>query len=193
MNILHIDSSIQGAQSASRAITAAIVETLRAKRPDARVTYRDVAADPLPHIALATLGDAAGNLALQEFLAADTVVIGVPMINFTIPSQLKAWLDHLVVPGQTFHYTAEGPQGLAGGKRLIIAPASGGRYRDGDPAASLEHAQSYLRALFGFLGVTDIEVVAADGLKIDPDKRDDVLSAAIERARTIGVPAALAA
>ena len=175
MTILHIDSSINGETSASRAITAAIVGKLKASNWGAEVIYRDLVANPIPHL---TLDAFAANLDVEEFLAADTVVIGAPMYNFTLPSQLKAWIDRIAIAGRTFRYTEHGPEGLAGGKRVIIALARGGFYHEGAPAAGLEHLETYLRGLFNFIGI-EPEFVAADGLAVGPEQRAAALAAAI--------------
>ena len=120
MTILHIDSSINGGNSASRAISRSIVDQLTIENGGGDVVYRDLAAEPLPHLTLEAFADSS---VLDEFLAADTVVIGAPMYNFTLPTQLKAWLDRILVAGRTFRYTADGPEGLAGDKRVIIGLA----------------------------------------------------------------------
>jgi FMN-dependent NADH-azoreductase len=159
VTILHIDSSINGENSASKAITKAIVDKLSDTNWGEPVIYRDLAANPIPHL---TLDAFAHNLDLEEFLGADTIVIGAPMYNFTLPSQLKAWIDRILVAGKTFHYTANGPEGLIKDKRVIIAVARGGFYHEGSPAASLEHLESYLRSAFNFIGV-EPHFVAADG------------------------------
>jgi FMN-dependent NADH-azoreductase len=195
MNILHIDSSILGSHSVSRKLSAAVVERLLALTPDARVTYRDVASDPVPQytaaLAQAAAGDtqyaSAGDVAvldrvLQEVLAADTIVIGAPMYNFSIPSQLKSWLDALAVAGKTFRYGATGPEGLLGDKRVIIASARGGLYGPGTPAASAEHHETYLRSFLGFLGITNIEIVRAEGVKLGPEQAEAALGAALQQA-----------
>ncbi len=168
MTILHIDSSISGDNSASRAISRSTVDQLRARDPDAQVIARDLVADPLPHLTLDAFADTA---VLDEFFAADTIVIGAPMYNFTLPTQLKAWLDRILVAGRTFRYTATGPEGLVGDKRVIIGLARGGIYDAGSPAAALEHLETYLRGAFGFIGITP-EFVAADGLAISPEQRE---------------------
>lgn len=167
MTILHIDSSITGDNSASRAITGSIVERLKSADPGARVIYRDLVANPIPHL---TLDAFAANLDVDEFLAADTIVIGAPMYNFTLPTQLKAWIDRIAIAGKTFRYTADGPEGLAGGKRVIVALARGGIYSEGSPAAAFEHLETYLRGIFNFIGI-EPEFVAADGLSISPEQR----------------------
>lgn len=175
MTILHIDSSINGENSASRAITKAIVEQLGASSWGEPVVYRDLAANPIPHL---TLDAFAQNLDLEEFLAAGTLVIGAPMYNFTLPSQLKAWIDRILVAGRTFRYTANGPEGLASGKRVIIALARGGFYHEGAPAAALEHLESYLKGVFHFIGI-EPEFVAADGLNMGPEQREAAIGAAM--------------
>ena len=171
MTILHIDSSITGDQSASRTITRSIVEQLT----DSDVIYRDLVSEPLPHLTLDAFADSS---VLDEFLASDTVVIGAPMYNFTLPTQLKAWLDRILVAGKTFRYTETGPEGLAGGKRVIVALARGGFYDAGSPAASLEHLETYLRGVFNFIGI-EPEFVAADGLAIGPEQRDSSVRQAL--------------
>ena len=171
MTTLHIDSSINGDTSASRAISRSIVDQLASDR----LVYRDLVAEPLPHLTLDAFADTS---VLDEFLAADTVVIGAPMYNFTLPSQLKAWLDRILVAGKTFRYTESGPEGLAGGKRVIVALARGGMYDAGSPAAALEHLESYLRGIFNFIGI-EPEFVAADGLNFGPEQREASLNAAL--------------
>jgi len=175
VTILHIDSSISGDNSASRAISRSILDRLTASDPAPKVVTRDLVADPLPHLTLDAFAD---TRVLDEFLAADTVVIGAPMYNFTLPTQLKAWLDRILVAGRTFRYTAEGPEGLAGGKRVIIGIARGGIYHAGSPAASLEHLETYLRGAFNFIGI-EPEFVAANGLAIGPEQRDASLRQAL--------------
>jgi len=171
VTILHIDSSITGDQSASRTITRSIVEQLT----DGDVIYRDLVSEPLPHLTLDAFADSS---VLDEFLAADTVVIGAPMYNFTLPTQLKAWLDRILVAGKTFRYTENGPEGLAGGKRVIVALARGGFYDAGSPAASLEHLETYLRGVFNFIGI-EPEFVAADGLAVGPEQRESSVRQAL--------------
>ena len=175
MTILHIDASINGENSASRAISRSIVDQLTIERNGADLVYRDLASDPLPHLTLDAFAD---TTALDEFLAADTVVIGAPMYNFTLPTQLKAWLDRILVAGTTFRYTENGPEGLAGGKRVVIAMARGGFYDAGSPAAALEHLESYLRGVFNFIGI-EPDFVAADGLAIGPEQRETSIRQAL--------------
>jgi FMN-dependent NADH-azoreductase len=193
MRLLHIDSSIQGELSASRALTRAIVASWKAARPDVQVTYRDLAAQELAHLSQKALSrvdelEAVRDAAtLEEFLAADVVVIGAPMYNFTIPSQLKAWIDRITVKGRTFRYTENGPQGLAGGKEVIVAVSRGGVYA---PDAPGEFGESYLKFLFGFLGVENVTFVRAEGLGLSPQHREAAIDAALA---AIATPLALAA
>jgi FMN-dependent NADH-azoreductase len=170
VTVLHIDSSINGEESASRALTRSIVDSLG----DGAVVYRDLVAEPLGH--LTERGQ--DPHVLDEFLAADTVVVGAPMYNFTLPTQLKAWIDRIVVAGKTFRYTENGPEGLAGDRRVIVALARGGFYDQGSPAAGLEFLESYLRGIFGFIGI-EPEFVTADGLSVSPEHRQQSLSAAL--------------
>ena len=122
---------------------------------------------------------------LDEFLAADIVVIGAPMYNFAAPSQLKAWIDRILVAGRTFRYTATGPEGLAAGKRVIVALSRGGFYGAGSPAAAAEHVESYLRAVFGLMGVTDVEFILAEGVQVSPEHREKALGAALATANAV--------
>ncbi len=165
MTILHVDSSITGDNSVSRLVTARIVEQLRRANPESGLVERDLVADPIHHLTLPSFND---QRLLDEFLAADIVVIGAPMYNFTLPSQLKAWIDRILIAGKTFRYTADGPEGLAGGKRVIVALARGGFYEEG---SAMEHLETYLRSVFGFIGI-EPEFVAADGLNLGPEQRD---------------------
>lgn len=178
MKVLHIDSSILSEGSATRALTREIVANLKLAHPQAEVSYLDLAAEALPHFTLAgsDAAEAARNeAALGQFLAADVLVIGAPIYNFSIPSQLKAWIDRISVAGRTFRYTAKGPEGLAGGKEVVVALARGGMSR-ADGAG--EFGESYLKFLFGFLGITDVRFVRAEGLAISPQHREASLKAA---------------
>lgn len=193
MKILHIDSSIQGEASATRALTREIAAQWRAAHPQAQLSYRDLAAQELPHLSGRSLTgadelEAARSAAvLEEFLGADVVVVGAPLYNFSIPSQLKAWIDRITVAGRTFRYTDKGAEGLARGKRVIIAVARGGVYAPGAPS---EFGESYLRFLFGFLGIDTVTFVRAEGLALSPERREAGLRAAHA---TIPAPASLAA
>jgi FMN-dependent NADH-azoreductase len=193
--LLHIDSSVLGPHSVSRRLSAAIVDRLRQTTPGLEIAYRDLTAVPLAHLSGTHLAAAQGNLpsdpllqqelaagraVLEEFLAADILVLGAPMYNFSIPSQLKAWIDRILIAGKTFRYTAQGPQGLAGNKRVIVALSRGGYYGQGTPTAALEHLESYLRGIFGFIGVTALEFIAADGIQVGPEHREKALANALE-------------
>ena len=175
MTILHINSSINGEQSASRAISGSIVDQLRASNPHVQVVVRDLVTEPLPHLTLDAFADSS---VLNEFLASDTIVIGAPMYNFTLPTQLKAWLDRILIAGKTFRYTESGPEGLVKGKRVIVAIARGGFYDPGSPARALEHLETYLRGVFNFIGI-EPEFVAADGLAIGPEQRETSIRQAL--------------
>jgi len=174
MTILHIDSSVTGQNSVSRVLTQHVINRLTGES-GAEVIHRDLVAEPLDHMTLDVFAD---RSVLDEFLSADTVVIGAPMYNFTLPSQLKAWLDRILVSGKTFRYTEDGPEGLAGGKRVIVALSRGGFYRGDAPAAVLEHLETYLSGVFGFIGITP-EFVAADGINLGPDFRAKAVETAI--------------
>ncbi|MBB4954545.1 FMN-dependent NADH-azoreductase [Agrobacterium vitis] len=197
MKLLHLDSSVLGPYSVSRDLTASIVKTLSEQDAGVAVTYRDLAANPIPHLSGLTLAAAMGNYdassdeatkadlalggeILQEFLDSDVVVVGVGFYNFGIPSQLKAWVDRVCAVGKTFKYGANGPEGLCGGKRVILAISRGGVYSSG-PAAALEHAETYLRGVFGFLGITNVEVVIAEGVNMG----DEAKAAAIKGAKDV--------
>jgi FMN-dependent NADH-azoreductase len=182
MKLLHIDSSVLGENSASRSLTAAIVARLRAEhhadQPGIEVIRRDLAAQSLPHFTPVLAEGhpcvARNGEILDEFLAADIVVIGAPMYNFTIPTQLKAWIDRVLTAGKTFRYTENGPEGLAGDKRVIIASSRGGIYSQG-PAASVDFQETYLKHVFGFIGIHDVEFVRAEGLNLGVEQRETAL------------------
>ena len=203
MKLLHIDTSILGSGSVSRELSALIVERL-SEGGGVDVLYRDLVETGLPHLTAASLPGAhpvsamagpldaaaqvlreASDRMLEDFIAADTVVIGVPMYNFTIPSQLKAWIDRIVVPGKTFRYGANGPEGLAGGKRVVVAMARGGFYGVETGMVSAEHAESYLRTVLGFIGITDPEFVLAEGLATGEHTRTQAVASAREAVRQI--------
>ena len=209
MNLLHLDSSILGPHSVSRSLSARVVDQLRHKVPGLRVTYRDLAAEPIPHLSgpyvAVTRGGgtvppddalsadlALGETLMQEFLAADIVVIGVAFYNFSISTQLKAWIDRIAIAGKTFRYTESGQlQGLAGDKHVILAIARGGFYGDGSPARAMEHAETYLRSAFSFIGVTNLDVIEADGLRVSAEQRQTAIAQAEQRiAQTVAALAA---
>jgi len=191
MKLLHIDSGILGTASVSRQLSANAVTEWRTQHPNTEVVYRDLVAQPLTHLTgeqlFAAAADASqqspemrsilaeGEKVLQEFLDADIVVIGTPMYNFSIPSQLKAWIDRIAIKGKTFAYTEQGPKGLAGGKTVIIASARGGVYGATSPVAAWDHQEAYLKAVFGFLGVTDLRFLRAEGLNMSPEQKEKAI------------------
>jgi FMN-dependent NADH-azoreductase len=197
MKLLHIDTSILGGHSVSRQVSAAIVDRLRKEMSGLEVTYRDLSLTPLSdlsggHLAAAQGAGpeapalqqdlAAGQAMLDEFLAADIVVIGAPMYNFTTPTQLKAWIDRILVAGKTFRYSAQGVEGLAGNKRVIIAISRGGLYGAGMPSEAAEHVETYLRTVFGFIGIANPEIIVAEGIQIGPEQREKALAGALQAA-----------
>lgn len=191
MKLLHIDSSILGDASASRQLSHEVVQAWRAAEPGVQVSYRDLAADAISHLSAASLvaagtpaelRDAAqkheaalSESSLEEFLGADAIVIGAPMYNFGVPSQLKAWIDRIAVAGKTFRYTENGPEGLAGGKKVVIVGTAGGIHA-GQPSGAAH--VDYLKLVLGFLGITDIEVIRAEGLAYGDEPRKQALAAA---------------
>jgi len=181
MKLLHLDSSALGTSSVTRELTAAIVGQWRESRPGLAVEYRDLDLDPIPHLSGRSLAQAdpeaasADERLLQQFIDADVVVIGAPFYNFGIPSTLKAWIDRIAIKGRTFQYSEKGSEGLAGGKRIVIASGRGGAYGDASPA---DFQEAYLRQVFGFLGVTDIEVVRAEGVGMSPQHRAEAMAKA---------------
>jgi FMN-dependent NADH-azoreductase len=168
MTILKLDSSISGENSVSRILTRSITEQLATANPGAAIIERDLVAAPLSH--LTERGQDAD--VLDEFLGADTVVIGAPMYNFSVPSQLKAWIDRIAVAGKTFQYGASGPEGLAGGKRVIVAVSRGGVY---DAGNSFEHVEAYLKPFFNFIGI-EPEFVRAEGVGVGPEQREAAIA-----------------
>lgn len=191
MKLLHLDSSILGDSSASRQLSRAVVDAWQAAEPDVQLIYRDLANDALSHLSAASLV-AAGTPAelrdaaqrheaelsestLDEFLAADAIVIGAPMYNFALPSQLKSWIDRITVAGKTFSYTENGPQGLAGGKKVVIVSTSGGVHA-GQPSGAAH--EDYLKFVLGFVGISDIQVVRAEGLAYGEEPRAAAMKAA---------------
>ena len=197
MNILHIDASPQGSASISRQLTAAVVERLKRDNADATVKHRDLTAAPISHLSgelLQVLRPAPGSTPpsnptlraeaeqtetlVSELLGADVVVIGAPMFNFSIPSQLKAWIDRVAQAGRTFSYTAEGPVGLAVGKKAIIVSTRGGFYAGTAYEAVMDHQESYLRTVLNFLGITDVTFVRAEGVAVSAEKKQEALTSA---------------
>lgn len=192
--LLHIDSSILGSNSVSRQLTAQIVDSWRAAHADTQVSYLDLAVNAPNHLSAESLGfrmPAGGTLSdaqqrenavsealVSQFLAADVIVVGAPLYNFSVPTQLKAWVDRVAQAGRTFSYTQTGPVGLAGGKTVIIASTRGGAYSTSDAGNAMEHQESYLKTVFGFFGITDIRIVRAEGLAMGDAAKAAALAAA---------------
>jgi FMN-dependent NADH-azoreductase len=207
MKLLHIDSSALGGNSVSRQLSKSIATQWRATHPGTEVEYLDLAANAPTHLASDSLGfrlglDAGGATDAQrreneiserlvsQFLAADVVVIGAPMYNFSIPTPLKAWIDRVAQVGRTFAYTEKGPQGLAGGKKVIIASSRGGMYSSNPALAGLDHQESYLKVILGFFGITDVQIVRAEGVAMGEAAKAQALSAADLAIRAVvAVPA----
>lgn len=179
MNILHIDSSILGTKSLTRPLSALIVDRLVAANPGARVEHRDLGEKPIDHLTgeeFAARGKTTDTV-LEQFKAADVLVIGSPMYNWTISSQLKAWIDRVAVAGETFAYTPQGPKGLAGGKRIIVVTGRGSSMLD-QRYEGYDHQEPYLRAVFRFLGIDNVTFVHAQGVALAPDARATVVAKA---------------
>lgn len=196
MQILHIDSAITGSSSVTRELTADIVSNLKQANAQAKVDYLDLAVNAPSHLSAQSLGFRTGQEAttdverqenaltaalLKQFMAADVIVVGAPFYNFTIPSQLKAWLDRVAQAGHTFKYTATGPVGLAGNKKVIVASARGGAYFTSEVGQAMEHQESYLQVMFGFMGITDFSIVRAEGVAMGPEAKAAAMQAAKEQ------------
>jgi len=192
MKLLHLDASVLNDNSASRALTAKIVGQLRNQHGDLQVTYRDLAQHSVAHLSgeiLATrfvpaeqwnpLQKQEANLTealLTEFLEADILVIGAPMYNFSIPTQLKAWIDRIAQAGRTFRYTDKGPVGMAGGKKVIIGSSRGGAFTSSEQMRAMDFQEDYLKVFLGFLGMTDITIVRAEGLSMGDEARTKAMN-----------------
>ncbi|MDR8052535.1 FMN-dependent NADH-azoreductase [Burkholderia cenocepacia] len=185
MNLLHLDSSIMGANSASRALSAAIVERIVESNDAVNVTYRDLASETPPHLSFDAFMALDAGKDVQQFLETDVVVIGAGFYNFSIPTQLKAWIDHIVVRGKTFARGENGPVGLARGKRVFVALARGNVYGEGSPYQAFEHAETLLRSVFTFIGVPDIEFIVAEGLGRSEEVRQASIASALEKVRKL--------
>jgi FMN-dependent NADH-azoreductase len=199
--ILLVDSSPSGERSISRRLTAKVLAELKGRRPDSTIIERDLSADPFPHLDGVTIGafftppeqrdalltEAArrSDAAVDEVLAADTIVVGAPMYNFGVPSGLKAWIDHIVRSGRTFRYGAAGPEGLVpAGKKVIVVSARGGVFSEG-AAKALDFQETYLQTVFGFIGLRDVSFVRAEGLGMGPEAASAAIASAEARAAAI--------
>ena len=194
MNILFVTSSSRGSASYSNRVATNVLTELRSRNPRARVTVRDLGREPLPHInddfvtatRSATMPQTDEQRALlspllealvDELLAADVIVIAAPMINFSIPSNLKAWIDYVARAGRTFSYSEKGPEGLVTGKQVILVAARGGVYV-GNPA--LDFQVPYLKSVLGFLGMTDVEVLEVEGTAYGLEAAENAVTAATD-------------
>ena len=202
-NLLVLQNSANLETSVSRRLVATFVDAFVQRHPEAEIVQRDFARNPLPHLSPALAagllpgqGAATPDIGLADILteeleAADIIVIGAPFYNFTIPSTLKAWLDHVVRVGRTFAYVNGAPRGLLPpGKKVIAFVASGGAYTEG-PASAMDFASSYLRFIFGFMGVTDIEIVRAEWQAV-PERGASSAQAATDRARDLAAQIGMA-
>lgn len=196
MKLLHIDSSVLGAYSVSRLLSAEVVAEWRTANSQTTVEYLDLAVDTPNHFTADAIGiktglqaepteaqrfeNAVSERLVSQFLASDVIVIGAPFYNFSIPTQLKAWIDRLAQAGRTFKYTEKGPVGLAGGKTVIVVSSRGGMYSTSEGGQAMEHQESYLKVIFGFFGITDVRFVRAEGLS----RGDTAKAAALESARS---------
>ena len=193
MNILQINSSARSEGSQSSRLAGSIVERLKAAQPDASVTVRDLAAQPHPALDEAALGalftpaeqrtpEQTARVALDDALiaqiqAADVVVLGVPMYNFGVPTQLKNWIDAIARAKVTFQYTANGPEGLLKGKKVYVALTRGGFYRDTEADSQVP----YLKMVLGFLGMRDVEFVYAEGMAMGPEAEQKAIASALQQ------------
>jgi FMN-dependent NADH-azoreductase len=194
MKLLHVDSSVLGGHSVSRQLTAEVVADWRKLHPHTTVDYLDLAVDTPNHFTADALGIKLGLQAeptaaqrhenevserlVSQFLAADVIVLGAPLYNFTVPTQLKAWIDRLAQAGRTFKYTDKGPVGLATGKTVIVVSSRGGMYSTSEGGQAMEHQESYLKVIFGFFGITDVRIVRAEGLAMGDAAKAAALAAA---------------
>lgn len=207
MKLLHLDSSSLGDNSVSRTLTKTIVDAWKHNVPDLEVTYRDLAAQPIAHLSGTVLqavsaADVAAlpadlraerelsDTLIQELLSADVVVVGSPMYNFSIPTQLKAWIDRIAKAGATFRYTETGPVGLAGGRKVIIASSRGSVFSTSAEMQALDHQEAYLKTVFGFLGITDVQVFRAEGVGLGPDARTTAIANAKDEIKSLIQPVA---
>jgi FMN-dependent NADH-azoreductase len=199
-NILLITSSPRGAASYSTQVARNLAEKLALGAVKSTITVRDLTAQPLPHIddSFATARNTPperltppqkavlrlSDTLIEELSGADVIIIAAAMINFGIPSNLKAYIDHVLRPGVTFRYTDKGPEGLLRGKKVYLAVARGGVYSQGAMQA-LNFQDPYLKAVLAFIGLADIEVIAVEGVAFGPEAATRSVNAALERVSTL--------
>jgi FMN-dependent NADH-azoreductase len=203
--ILVIDSAVSGVASVSKALVREAVAARTGGAP-ARVIHRDLGREPVPHLTEATVAGvraqpateaeqaarALSDALIAELRAADTIVIGAPMYNFSIATGLRAWFDHVLRAGETFRYTEAGPEGLLAGKRVIVVESRGGLYSEG-PAQAVDFQEPYLRHLLGFIGLTDVTFVRAEKIAYGPEARAAAIAAASDSLRAAAQELAQAA
>lgn len=193
MNILQINSSARAAGSYSTRLGSLVVERLLDAQPQATLKVRDLGRSPHPMLDEAALQalftpaeqrtpEQAARVALDDALiteiqAADVLVLGAPMYNFSIPAQLKNWIDAISRAGVTFRYTAQGPEGLLTGKKVYVVQTSGGRHSN----TPTDTQTPYLRTLLGFLGMSDVQFLYAEGLAMGPEAEQSALAAAYDQ------------
>lgn len=189
-NILVLNSSVSGEASVSRLLVADAVTELTQRDPSAKLVFRDLAANPVPHLSPETVAGVRSQATtpaeqvartlsdelIAELRAADTIVIGAPMYNFSIPTTLRSWFDHVLRAGETFSYSEAGPKGLLSGKKVIVVESRGGLYSEG-PAKAIDFQEPYLRQLLGFIGLADdLTFIRAEKIGFGPDARDQALA-----------------
>ena len=199
--VLIIESSARQQDSVSRQLTQTFIKQWQAAHPKDEIPVRDLAVNPVPHLDINLLGGwmkpaeqrtdieqaslERSNLLTDELLAADVLVLAAPMYNFTIPSTLKAWLDHVLRAGVTFKYTETGPVGLAGNKTVIVASSRGGVYSTSEALRALDHQESYLRTVLGFIGINEVDFIYAEGMGMGPEAQAKGIEQAKEQLETL--------
>lgn len=204
MSSILVVTSSPRTESLSTKLAGELADKLHARAPGSVIVRRDLGKNPIPHLDTVTTEairkpaearspeeKAAADysdMLVAELLAADTVIIGTGLINFNIYSTLKSWIDNVARAGLTFSYTAEGPRGLATGKKVYVVMSSGGIYSEG-PAQPMDHATPYLKTVLGFLGMTDVEVIYIEGLAFGAEAAEKAIAAASAKAETLAIAA----
>lgn len=206
MKLLHIDSSINGANSTSRKLTRDIVAQWVADHPETEVEYLDLAAETPAHFSQDAMGfrlppsdkalteaqkqeNQLSEALVAQFLAADVIVLGAPLYNFSVPTQLKSWIDRIAQAGRTFKYTDAGVVGLAAGKTVIAALSRGGIYSTSEGGRAMEHQETYLKTIFGFFGIDDIRIVLAEGTNLGAESLAQALQTAADSIKQVATKA----
>ena len=189
MKLLHIDSSILADKSVTRELSTEVVAHYKSQDPDIEVIRYDLNAAPVPFLSSMSFTDEGeqkiGERVMDDFMAADILVMGVPMYNFGVPAQLKSWLDRIAVAGKTFKYTENGPVGLVSGKKIVILSSRGGVYSG--EMSFLDHQEAHLKALFGLFGLNgdDITIIRAEGVNLGPDEAKQAMAQAKSEIQTL--------